>query len=287
MVRPGAQEQQSARRFGCPRALSRSRHSAHGPAQFQFFGVLVSLSPPPRMYRSILKGPGECVARDFRAGPSFLTAGAGVRLCGKRPRRSSLRRADLVADVGSNAWSGPAAAQPPSRAWGGEGRGRRSSETWRELSGDVPELLAGEVRERCLLPLGDCPDPVGVWLRFCRPFRVFEWPRGRALLGSGGGSSCLRQDLPAPSLSRAVGYVESIRSGLPRAPAPTIPRALGARPVWLSGSALGGVARRARGGREGHRRQADVGVEGKTEERRSRFTRPQRGAVPPRHHGPG
>lgn len=58
--------------------------------------------------------------------------GAGAGLCGKRPGRSPVRRADLAADVGSVA---PVAARPPPRPFRGLRAGRGTSGAPRDVAG--------------------------------------------------------------------------------------------------------------------------------------------------------
>ncbi|XP_019510289.1 PREDICTED: uncharacterized protein LOC109389329 [Hipposideros armiger] len=191
--RTGAAERETAR----VRALSRRRHASRRTARFQFFGVFVLFSPPAKVDRITLKGPGECVAGDFRAVPSFLIAAPepvssssgsapGVPPCEEPTRRRM---------SGTRRRGGPAAAQPPPRARGGEGRGRRTPDTWRELGGDGPELLAAEARERCTLPFGDCADPAGVCCAFAPHFLLLRGT-GRALLGAGEGASASAKTSP-------------------------------------------------------------------------------------------
>lgn len=166
---------------------------------------------------------------------------------------------------------GPGRAQPPPPARGGEGRGRRSPETWPERGGNGPQLLAGGrgVWERRSLPLGADVDPAAVWLRFFRPSPGFERPKERASLGAGEG---------AAASARTPPHVFSFQSG----------RLRGERPVRPVTSGAPGARRgAARGGGQGQGRRADVGGGGRMEERRSGVTQPQRGPAPPRHHGPG
>lgn len=184
------------------------------------------------------------------------------------------------------AGGGPAAAQALPRAQGGEGRERRAQRRggssagtarifWRAKRGSAARGFSGTVRIQ-----------LACGCAFAAHFLLLSGSGDELPLGQGKERQPPPRRLRTVSLSREVGYAENAWSGLPAAP-PKIPRALGARPVRLSCAALGGVSGRAWGGGEGQRRQADFGGGGRTEERRSRFTRPQRGPVPPRHHGPG
>lgn len=223
------------------------------------------------------------------------TSGPCLRSLPRR-RSGSLREAPRAftrakSGPGGGCWErgaggGPAAAQALPRAQGGEGRERRAQRRggssagtarifWRAKRGSAACCFSGTVRIQ-----------LACGCAFAAHFLLLSGSGDELPLGQGKE----RQPPPRPlrtfSLCREVGYVENAWSGLPAAP-PTIPRALGARPVRLSGAALGGVSGRAWGGGEGQRRRADFGGGGRTEARRSRFTRPQRGPVPPRHHGPG
>lgn len=181
---------------------------------------------------------------------------------------------------------GPGRRPAPTVGSGGEGRGQRSPETWRERGGVCPERLAG-CRRSAGTPLAASPrpsDPVGVWVHFGRPFPASEWPRGRAPLGAverRGASARTRARLLCFQSGRLRGEAPS---GPRRAPAPpAVAGALGARPGRPSRAALGGVS----GGRgEGQGRPAHVGGGGRTEARRRRFARPSRCGAS-RHHGPG
>lgn len=219
MVRPGAQEQQSAKRVVCPRARAEPplQLLVPPPCPVSVLGVFVGFilascggvpDYPAGSWRTCGWGHLGCACVSYRS------AGASVRLR-EAPGCSSARRADPAAMWGAGSLWGPGRAQPPPPARGGEGRGRRSPETWRERGGNGPQLLAGGrgSRERRSLPLGAGLDPAGVWLRFFCPFPAFERPRERASLGEG------RERLRPPgprrtsSLSRAGGYAENARSG--------------------------------------------------------------------------
>lgn len=189
--RTGAAERETGR--VSLRAPSYCRcHPTRRPARFQFYGAFVLFSPPAEVYGISPKGAGERVASGLTGCDlvSYRGAGAGVLLCGKRPGRSPERRAGPAPGAGSVAAAGaqapgPASAQPPP-ARGGESRGRRNpgdvAGARRGRSGAPGGRRAGSgSATRCLR---DRPDCAGVWLQFCRPFPAFEWPRGRAPLGT-------------------------------------------------------------------------------------------------------
>lgn len=219
--RTGAAERET----GCVSSRARScrrSYSSRRPVRFQFSGVFVLFSPPAEVYRIALQGPGEHVAGDTWAVPAFLIAAPEpVSAFGKRPGRSSARRADPAALWGAGRPWGPGRAQPPPPARGGEGRGRRSPETWREHGGNGPQLLAGGrgARERRSLPLGAGLDPAGAWLRFFRPFPAFERPRERA---------SLRAEEGAAASARTPPHVFSFQSGRLRGEPPIRPVTSGA-----------------------------------------------------------
>nr|XP_039328189.1 serine/arginine repetitive matrix protein 1-like [Saimiri boliviensis boliviensis] len=247
-VRPDAQEQQSARRVVCPRASSRRRrHSGHRRPRFQCSGFsFVLFSPPTELNGSSPKGAGERGARGL---PGYASATVSR---GRRPplrnasRRSSARRAGRrrgrQRGAGGARVSGSAVAQPPARARSREGRGRRSS----GRGGGSSRAKRGSAA-RCLS--GARPKPVGVSLRFCRPFSAFERLRRRAPLGALEGAA-FSADHHRLFLFRAVADVENAGSSS-RVPAPPlIPVALGSRREQASRAALGGGRGVARRGRE-------------------------------------
>lgn len=131
MVRPDSLEQRSARRGVCPRAPSRAAAAAavtHPAARpgFSLTGFLFCfLLASCGVHGISPQGAGEQVAWGL-PGCAFVSdpgAGAGVRLCGKRPGRSPARRAGPAAGVRERgAGGGPAAAQPPPPAGQGGAR---------------------------------------------------------------------------------------------------------------------------------------------------------------------
>lgn len=267
MVRPGAQEQRSAKRVVCPRAR------ADPPPQ-----LLIPPPGPVSVFRGFCLFYSRLLQRCTRLpcrvlGNMWLgTSGLCLRfLSQRRSRCPPSGSAPGVHPRGEPRRWGPGRAQPPPPARGGEGRGRRSPETWPERGGNGPQLLAGGrgVWERRSLPLGADVDPAAVWLRFFRPSPGFERPKERASLGAGEG---------AAASARTPPHVFSFQSG----------RLRGERPVRPVTSGAPGARRgAARGGGQGQGRRADVGGGGRMEERRSGVTQPQRGPAPPRHHGPG
>lgn len=146
-------------------------------------------SPPAKVYRITLEGPGECVAGDFRAVPPFVIAAPERVSAGSAPGGHPCEERTWRRMLGAWRRWRPGRRPGPSAGSGRGGARAARPETWRELGGDGPDLLACEARERCSLLLGDRADPVGVWLRVCRPFPAFEWLRGRAPLGAGEGAS--------------------------------------------------------------------------------------------------
>ncbi|XP_023381034.1 uncharacterized protein LOC111733266 [Pteropus vampyrus] len=224
MVRPGAQEQRSAKRVVCLRARGAAAAATHPAARsdFSFPGFLFYSRLLQRCTGLPCRVLGEHVAGDTWAVPAFLIAAPEpVSAFGKRPGRSSARRADPAALWGAGRPWGPGRAQPPPPARGGEGRGRRSPETWREHGGNGPQLLAGGrgARERRSLPLGAGLDPAGVWLRFFRPFPAFERPRERA---------SIRAEEGAAASARTPPHVFSFQSGRLRGEPPIRPVTSGA-----------------------------------------------------------
>nr|XP_019587971.1 PREDICTED: uncharacterized protein LOC109447757 [Rhinolophus sinicus] len=188
------------------------------------------------------------------------TSGPCLRSLSRR-RSGSLREAPRAvtrakSGPGGGCWErgaggGPAAAQALPRAQGGEGRERRAQRRggssagtarifWRAKRGSAARCFSGTVRIQ-----------LACGCAFAAHFLLLSGSGDELPLGQGKE----RQPPPRPlrtfSLCREVGYAENAWSGLPAAP-PKIPRALGARPVRLSGAALGGVSGRAWGvGRRG------------------------------------
>lgn len=265
------------------RALAAATHPAARPG-FSFTGFLfVFFSPPAEGHGISPKGTEERVAwglpgcawvfwprRQSRCPPPQEAPRAFYR-AESRPRARVPRA--------RRPWA-PAAAQPPPR--GGEGRGRYVPETWRERGGDGSELATGEARERCSLPHWNGPGPAGAGCAFAAHFLLSSG------LGDGVPSGRQRERLPGTgplgtfSLQSAR-LRRGPRLGLPRAPAPRRCRELpgcGRAARRWAGSA--GAARR-RAGARGRRRRRRRNDGGAPESLRS----PQRGPVPPRHHGPG
>lgn len=183
MVRPGALERRSARRRVCPRA-----------------------EPPPPGPVSVFRG--FCLILVSRSGVpdspegSWGMCGWGLRFFSRRrSRRPPLREAPAAfarakSQRGRGGWERGAVAGPP-RARGGEGRGRRSPETWREL-------LAGGARERCTRPLGGRAAPPASAPRFAAHLLLLRGAGDELPVGQGKE----RQPPPGPrrtfSLSSAV-----------------------------------------------------------------------------------
>lgn len=224
---------------------------------------------------------------DFRAVPGFSgrVAGAAVRLYRKRPGRSPARRAGPARVCGERGARGPQPPPSPHR-WAGTGAGGTS----RRRGGSAVETARSSRRAkrgsaaRCLTGMVRVPHAPAALLPPISCCRV-AW--GTASPRGGGGSGCLRQDPCASCLSPERWLRRGTRLGLPRSPAPRRCRELPGRARcgraarrW-AGSA--GAARRGRAGARGWRRRRSRNDGGAPESLRS----PQRGPVPPRHHGPG
>ncbi|XP_060269654.1 uncharacterized protein LOC121819183 [Ovis aries] len=206
---------------------------------------------------------------DFRAVPGFSGRGAGaaVRLRRKRPGRSTERRAGPARVCRERGARGP---QPPPSPHRGAGRG--AGGTSRRRGGSAVETARSSRRAkrgsaaRCLTGMVRVPQAPAALLppiSCCRAAWGTASPRG------GRGSGCLGQDLWAPFLSRALGYVEDPGSASP-----------GRRRREDAGSSRGAAERRgagrglqARRGEEQGRGVGGGGGGGTTEEHRSRFAR--------------
>lgn len=204
---------------------------------------------------------------DFWAVPCFLVAAPeSVLPLREALRRSPGRRAGLARVWGARQRWGPSRRPAPTA-------GRGAGDTARRRGGSA----TGEARERCLLPLGDRPGPVGVCCVFAAHFMLSSGP------GDGVPSGRRRERLPplGPlrtfSLSRAVGYVEDAGPASPgrrrRCDARSSRGTPGAAERLDAGRGL--RARRGRAGAPGRRRRVRMD-EGAPEPLRS----PQRGPVP-------
>ncbi|KAM7114873.1 uncharacterized protein WM277_020500 isoform 1-T1 [Molossus nigricans] len=190
MVRPCALERRSARVAECPRGAAAPAAARRG---FSFTGFL--------FYSHLLqrcRGSPRRVLGNARLGTSALCLGFSSRRRSPCPPRRKAPRAFTRAESrpggggrGERGAGGRPAAQPPPWARGGDGRGRRRRETWRERGPDGPELLAGGGRSAgtLLVPLGDRRIQLAL-AALWPPFSCFCVVQGTSSARGGGGSGC-------------------------------------------------------------------------------------------------